>query len=188
MNLFFLHTILSIKETLCIHWYFGQSWKSTPFLVLINKVSFSTSLPGPWYFVKLSSAGPVWKPTGRSPPANVLLPGEPLGRLCQRRLCLGSLGSLGSWLPRIRYKFWTGPERASCTKASSHHPSSYWLMWEEALVSWWYSSSQPTGPSLVGSNGFRMFLGIIEDRYSRDYHKMLELTCLFKFLFIDVLI
>lgn len=31
-----------------------------------------------------------------------------------------------------------------------------------------------------------MFLGIIEGRYSRDYHKMLELTCLFKFLFIYV--
>lgn len=125
---FFLHTTFSMKETLYVYWYCGQSWKQTcPYF----EYPFSCLCWGPDTFINLYKAQQRWsdvethrleKP-GR-PPANVLLPGGHLGCLCPRCFCLGNLRSLGSRLPWIRHTFWKGPDMTFCTKASFHSPLS----------------------------------------------------------------
>lgn len=58
---FFLHTTFSMKETLYMYWYCGQSWKQTcPY----HEYPFSCLCWGPDIFVKRSIADPMWKHTG----------------------------------------------------------------------------------------------------------------------------
>lgn len=122
---FFLHTTFSIKETLYMYWYCGQSWKQTcPYHEY--EYPFSCLCWVPVYKAQQCrsdvEAHRLEKP-GR-PPANMLLPGEHLGCLCPRCFCLGNLRSLGSRLPWIRHSFWKGPDMTFCTKPSFHSPLS----------------------------------------------------------------
>lgn len=155
---FFLHTTFSMKETLYVYWYCGQSRKQTcPYF----EYPFSCLCWGHTVPLIRCEAHRLEKP-GR-PPANVLLPGGHLGCLCPRCFCLGNLRSLGSRLPWIRHTFWKGPDMALLYQGFLPLTSFYWLMWARVLVSSWYSSSLPIWPRSKESNWFRMFLGIIED-------------------------
>lgn len=158
---FFLHTTFSMKETLYIYWYCGQSWKQTcPYC----EYPFSCLCWGPYTFRKRSwsdvEAG-GWRSQG------ALLP------TCSSRRTLGVFMPK-VLLPRKPQESWQQVTRDQTyiLKRSWYDllyqgflplTSFYWLMWARVLVSSWYSSSLPIGPRSKESNWFRMFLGIIED-------------------------
>lgn len=133
MNLFFLHTTWSIKETLytLIFWSELETYSlPCPYQQSILFHIYAGSLI-------LCEAQQCWSHVEAHRPLSS----------CKRSASRWTLGSFmlkalvprKPWEPwqlvtRIRHKLWNGPERASCTKASLH-PSSYWLIWEKALIS-----------------------------------------------------